>query len=159
MLELFTVMLASFLLITQYRVEQGIVLPNQWLTPGAVRIDATAQQLCAPRFTTKKYRHTTGKVKIFVYREYGMSGPNDRGCKGGCEIDHLVPLTLGGADMASNLWPQPSEPRPGFHEKDALENRLHRLMCQGKVTLSEAQKCIRSDWHICSLVIEKRFGK
>ena len=48
-----------------------------------------------------------------------------------------------------NLWPQPDAPRPGWDEKDQLENELHAEVCAGKMTLADAQHCIASNWVEC----------
>lgn len=125
------------------------MLPDPVVTPGAVRADATRAQLCAKGFTTKRYRHTTAAMKREVYRRYGLEGPNDPVCSSGCEVDHLIPLTLGGDDVVANLWPEPAEPLPGFHQKDKLEVLLHRLVCKGLMELIDAQKCIGTDWLAC----------
>ena len=45
-----------------------------------------------------------------------------------------------------NLWLQPQDPRPGSFEKDSLENDLHHRVCNGEMSLTEAQKCIASNW-------------
>ena len=60
-----------------------------------------------------------------------------------------MPLELGGSNEIKNLWPQPDEPRPGDHEKDQLENTLHRLVCKRETPLADAQKCIESNWVTC----------
>jgi hypothetical protein len=54
------------------------------------------------------------------------------------EYDHLVPLELGGADNdPRNLWPEPgASPNP----KDALEDRLRSMVCDGRLKLSAAQR-------------------
>src|SRR5438477_344466 len=38
------------------------------------------------------------------------------------EIDHLIPLELGGSNELANLRPQPYRRRPAAREKDLLEN-------------------------------------
>jgi hypothetical protein len=53
-----------------------------------------------------------------------------------CEIDHLIPLELGGSNDVKNLWPQPQDPRPGSFEKDSLENDLHHRVCNGEMSLT-----------------------
>jgi hypothetical protein len=60
------------------------------------------------------------------------------------EYDHLISLELGGAPSdARNLWPEPgTSPNP----KDRLENRLHRMVCDGAISLSAAQCQIATDW-------------
>ena len=54
---------------------------------------------------------------------------------------------MGGSNDIKNLWPEPAEPRPGFHEKDTLENTLHKLVSDGTVPLGEAQQAIAEDWY------------
>jgi hypothetical protein len=62
------------------------------------------------------------------------------------ELDHLIPLELGGASTVANLWPEPwADPR-GAHRNDDLENALNRQVCSGSMTLSDAQHPIASDW-------------
>lgn len=121
----------------------GVELPDPKVTPGAVRTTSEAE-LCAKGFTTKKYRHTTHAMKLTAYARYGQHWDAAE-----FEVDHLIPLTIGGADDLGNLWPQRAEPRPGYHEKDRLEVRLHSLMCKHKISAKEAQSCIRDDWWSC----------
>jgi len=82
-------------------------------------------------------------------RAYGYTKPQD------WELDHEVALEIGG-DPASilNLWPEPWESKAdrlakqgtGAESKDAVENRLHREVCTGKITLKQAQSEIRKNW-------------
>ena len=59
------------------------------------------------------------------------------------ELDHLVPLELGGSNDLSNLWVEAGHiPNP----KDSVENRLHREVCSGKISLHTAQVDIAHDW-------------
>ena len=63
------------------------------------------------------------------------------------EVDHLIPLSLGGADEAANLWPESFDTMPwNALEKDKLEVRLHALVCGGQMPLVEAQKAIAENW-------------
>jgi hypothetical protein len=62
-------------------------------------------------------------------------------------VDHLISLELGGSNDIKNLWPQPYYPRPGAHEKDVLENWLHRQVCVGNITIERAQQAIAQDWY------------
>ena len=124
-------------------------LPDPTLTPGAIDPQLTKDVLCAKGFTTKNYRMTTNATKIAVYHAYGLDGPNAGYCDGpqGCEIDHLISLELGGADVKENLWPQQYDSQPwNAHLKDRLENTLHRAVCAGLIPLDQAQTEIRTDW-------------
>jgi hypothetical protein len=37
------------------------------------------------------------------------------------------------------------------HEKDWLENRLHKEVCNGDITLEDAQEQIKTDWYAAYL--------
>ena len=83
-------------------------------------------------------------TKNRIYAEYGITRvrvPNE------FEMDHLIPLALGGSNSDRNLWPEPAEPRLGFHQKDQLEVKLAQLACDGTVPLAEAQRAIAEDWY------------
>src|SRR6266566_2578128 len=59
---------------------------------------------------------------------------------------HFDRLEAGGSNDIANLWPEAAEPRPGFHEKDQVENYLHDQVCAGAMRLLEAQRAIASNW-------------
>lgn len=125
------------------------VLPDSSVTPGEADWSLTAEKLCAADFRTGTERHVTEGQKKRVCAEYGQ----DEGCPGsGFEIDHLISIELGGANSDANLWPQPVDAAGviGFHAKDVVENRLHRLVCQGKLSLKAAQSCIADNWYGCA---------
>jgi hypothetical protein len=63
------------------------------------------------------------------------------------ELDHLIPLELGGNNTARNLWPEPltDDDKIG-PSKDALENHLHALVCSGQLDLGAAQRGIATNW-------------
>jgi hypothetical protein len=114
-------------------------LPNQKLTPGDTFSGVTAADVCTPGWASE-HRHVTESMRDEVYAEYDRTrGPD---C---CEVDHLSPLELGGSNDIRNLWPQPDAPRPGWAEKDQLENELHAEVCAGKMPLADAQRCIASN--------------
>ena len=54
------------------------------------------------------------------------------------EEDHLVSLELGGAPRSTrNLWPQPW--RQARRDDNGIEASLHRKLCDGTLTLRQAQ--------------------
>jgi hypothetical protein len=67
------------------------------------------------------------------------------------ELDHLVPLEIGGgpADVA-NLWPEPYAGPNGAHTKDILENKLKAEICAGTIDLRSTESCIAVDWIACA---------
>jgi hypothetical protein len=125
--------------------------PNPQITPGMVNPALTKEVLCAKGFSTSKVRNVADEkeLKISVYAHYGMLDHKDT-CAlvaKGCEVDHLIPLEIGGLTDIDNLWPQPYGTKPwNANVKDRLENRLHRLVCSDVLTLGEAQHVIATDW-------------
>ena len=60
------------------------------------------------------------------------------------ELDHLIPLGLGGHPTSSNnLWLQ-NWPEAAIKDRDEL--RLHRAVCAGRMTLEQAQHEMRATW-------------
>ena len=115
--------------------------PDPDLTPGAV-LPVTAAEVCRPGYA-KSVRHVDGKTKALVYREYGIEHHRSRAY----EIDHLISLGLGGSNDIRNLWPESLDTYPwNGRVKDRLEDRLHKLVCKGALSLDEAQAAIASDW-------------
>ncbi len=115
--------------------------PDASCTQGNVFSDVTTDQVCTPGYT-QTVRHVPQSVKDKVYAEYGITSHSS----GQYQIDHFIPLELGGSNDISNLWPEPANPKPGFHEKDKVENYLHDQVCSGTRNLGGAQNAIVSDW-------------
>jgi hypothetical protein len=116
-------------------------VPDHDCTPGAV-MGLTVEEICSTK--TGPRRNVTEATKKQVFAEYGIPYPPP---KGAYEVDHFIPLELGGSNDISNLWPEPANPTPGFHQKDLEENYLHKQVCTAKtMTLEEAQRAIATDW-------------
>ena len=80
-----------------------------------------------------------------ILRRYGLPP----GTHPNYEIDHLIPLCLGGGDDPSNLWPQMRrsiEPEWNAEAKDRLERRLCDMVCAGQLDIGTAQQEIAEDW-------------
>jgi hypothetical protein len=131
-----------FVLIALASIAAAQSLPNPKLTPGKVRT-TSVREICSPKFRTAKYRKTTLAQKKAVCHSYGV-----KNCPryGAMELDHLVPLLLGGADVKENIFVQMA---PWYHEKDKLEMFLHAEVCSGKIALPKAQQCIADNWIEC----------
>jgi len=57
------------------------------------------------------------------------------------EIDYLITPRLGGTEDIRNLWPEPYRDRVwNAQVKDALEERLHEMVCSGQLDLHTARK-------------------
>ena len=121
-------------------------LPDPRCTPGAYDPAVTAAVLCSPSYRTSTYRPPSSQTSAFKYDvaepAYGVSG------RPVSELDHLVSLELGGANDASNLWPELGKiPNP----KDSVENALHDWVCAAsghaaETRLHRAQVAIAADW-------------
>jgi hypothetical protein len=103
----------------------------------------TTDMVIVCQTSTKERRRVSADVHRLAFTEYGLSYPQPRGAY---EVDHLIPLELGGDNVIANLWPEAAEPVPGFHEKDKVENYLHRQVCLGAMGLADAQRQIATDW-------------
>jgi hypothetical protein len=75
----------------------------------------------------------TNALKRRQMRQYGETGSLSD-----YQEDHLISLELGGNPTdPRNLWP---EPYPRAAEVDKIENELNSDICDGKLTLAQAQQ-------------------
>ena len=119
----------------------GGPLPDGVLTPGATRLISKDQVCVAP---ADDDRHTPPLVLANqVFQRYRIVRP----APGTYEVDYLISPSLGGAEDVRNLWPQPySAGEWSSRVKDALEDHLRRLVCEGSMDLATAQREIAADW-------------
>jgi hypothetical protein len=126
----------------------GEVLPDPTCTPGAIdpavtqaNIDTT---ICTSGYTTtvRPPESVTDAFKTTALAPYGESYSSTT------ELDHLVPLELGGASSASNLWPEPNKTGATSvdNPKDSVEDAANHAVCDGQMTLAAAQQAIATNW-------------
>ena len=124
------------------------ILPDPKCTPGATdpavtqaNIDST---ICVSGYTktVRPSTSVTNPIKLQVMQAYGFTdSPSNY------ELDHLIPLELGGApDDVKNLWPEPYYTNPSSYDKDGFENYLHNQVCSGAMALKTAQDEISYNW-------------
>lgn len=116
-------------------------LQDKACTPGAIIPTATKSTICRSGYAGS-VRNVPQSEKNQVYAEYGIVSHT----AGQYEVDHLVSLELGGSNDIANLWPEAASPKPGFHEKDRVENYLHDQVCSGAMPLRKAQIEIATNW-------------
>jgi hypothetical protein len=86
----------------------------------------------------------SAKLKKQLYAEYGLT-PQPRGTY---EVDHIIPLAIGGDNDIANLFPESALPKPGFKEKDLVEIYLQQEVCAGRADLAVSQYQIATDWTV-----------
>jgi hypothetical protein len=114
-------------------------LPRHALTPG-VALAVGRARVCTPGYASAT-RDVSDAEKAAVYNRYGVVWVPYKH-----EVDHLISLELGGSNAIRNLWPEPYAGRWGARTKDVLENRLHELVCEGRLTLRSVQRQEAGDW-------------
>lgn len=116
------------------------------MAPGAedtrVTQDNIATTICVPGYTrtVRPPVSYTNAIKANLFKAQHAPGKLSD-----YELDHMVPLELGGAPRdPANLWLEPN-----YKAKDAAENRYHDWVCSGAMTLAAAQKAIvdPTNWH------------
>jgi hypothetical protein len=127
-------------------------LPDPRCTPGSIDpavTQADIRSTICKKGWTATVRPPESQTERF---KFGVAYPAYRTPRSErTELDHLVPLELGGSNDATNLWPEaPPAPNP----KDKVEDKLNAAVCDGRVSLSAAQKAIAADW----LTAEKKLG-
>jgi hypothetical protein len=119
----------------------SMAIPNHDLTPGATRPVSIGDVCSMPH--EEVVRAVPSSLRQQVFREYGIVNPRPEDY----EIDYLITPGLGGADDIHNLWPEPTSSSAwNARVKDALEERLHQLVCDGELDLPTAQRAIAADW-------------
>ena len=116
-------------------------LPDARLTPGAVRFISKHQVCGVP--AEDEGRLVPAELARRVFEQYRIANPKPRAY----EVDYLISPALGGTTAIQNLWPVPyADGVWTSRVKDALEDRLRQLVCEGKLDLATEQQEIASDW-------------
>jgi hypothetical protein len=115
------------------------ILADPVRTPGVLNPDVTQANI---RSTICRHGWTatirppvsyTNALKLKQMRQYGETGSMSD-----YQEDHLISLEMGGNPTdPRNLWP---EPYPRAAEMDKIENELNSEICDGKLTLAQAQQ-------------------
>jgi hypothetical protein len=119
------------------------LLPDRSCTPGAIDPAVTqaniGSTICRAGYTDT-VRPPEAQTEAFkwnvaepAYGQHDVSG----------ELDHLIPLELGGDNDAANLW---VEAGPIPNPKDTVENALNQAVCGGQMPLRTAQREIAHNW-------------
>jgi len=124
------------------RAPEAEIAPTAAWTPGSVSA-LTRDAVCSAPGGEAPSPVVSASVAQEVFRRYGIRNPRPRSY----ELDYLIPPALGGTSDPRNLWPQPySAGVWNARVKDALEDRLRTLVCEGNLDLATAQRDLASDW-------------
>jgi hypothetical protein len=117
--------------------------------PGVLFVDVTqdniATTICVNGWTATVRPSTsyTQGVKRKLLREAGI----DPAQAINYELDHFVPLALGGHPRSlDNLWLQSWDGDWSAKVKDRLERKLQVMVCAGQIALSNARAAIQKNW-------------
>jgi hypothetical protein len=118
------------------------LLPDSGLTPGATRTVELAD-ICPQSDDDDLDPAVSPSLKEAVFQEYGVTAlPVDS-----FQVDYLINPQLGGTDDVRNLWPEPYRSKVwNARAKDALESRLHNMVCSQQIDLAQAQHEIATNW-------------
>ena len=108
----------------------------------AVTQETIGRTVCVPGWTktVRPSARYTARIKIKLIRELEL----DEALLVDFELDHRIPLALGGAPSdPRNLELQPWDEAG---EKDQIEACLARAVCAGKIGLDDARRRIWADW-------------
>jgi hypothetical protein len=116
----------------------AVVRADPVRTPGVLNPDVTEANIratiCKRGWTRTvrppvEYTNALKRRQMHAYRELGPASAYQE--------DHLISLELGGDPTdPRNLWP---EPYPRAATVDAIENELNAKVCNGTLTLADAQ--------------------
>ena len=119
-------------------------IPDSRCTPGSTNPTVTQANInstiCTSGYTAtiRPPESQTERAKYdTAYPAYSIPGGDHS------ELDHLVPLELGGSNDITNLWPEVGSIP---NSKDAVENAANAAVCDGRITLATAQDAIARDW-------------
>jgi hypothetical protein len=129
-------------------------VPDAKCTPGAVNPSVHEAALRDPRFKSECVHGEPKSVeeKTKLYGAYGLAEPGDNmGPTRSCELNRLIPLELGGANSADNIWPLCGPPHVMvsaryFNDKDKVDRYLVMMVKMNRMELEAARKGIVADW-------------
>ena len=117
----------------------GAQLPNSYATPGATT-KASAKDICAAGYEAS-VKPVAGWQKTAALEKYGVRPESFNG-----DLDHLVPVSLGGSNDPENLWPMHTSGDMTREAKTQLADKLKLMVCDGKMSLKDAQNAFKKDW-------------
>ncbi len=119
------------------------------LTPGEFFPAISASDVCVPGYA-RRTRNVPRSQRNQVFARYNVQWR-----PGAYEVEHFIPLCMGGTNGLANLWPAPKK---DARQKALVDNHLCREICAGRVTLEEARER-EGNWREEALSLEQRRSK
>ena len=117
------------------------LLPDNSMTPGATH-PVSLTESCSQQAEDLDPAVSVS-IRKLVFHEYGIKTSNAEDY----QVDYLINPQLGGTDDVRNLWPEPYHSTVwNAHAKDALEDRLHQMVCNRQIDLASAQRELATNW-------------
>lgn len=119
--------------------------PRGVVVNAAVTQESIASTICISGWTATVRPPTsyTNRVKRAMLQQAGL----DLSSADKYELDHFVPLALGGHPTSiDNLWLQSWDGAWSARLKDRLERTLQLHVCAGRIRLDEARSAIQRGW-------------
>jgi hypothetical protein len=132
----------------------GYPVPDPRCTPGAINPSVAEATLRDPRFKPECVHGEpkSAEEKARLYAAYGLAEPEkNMGQTRSCELNRLIPLELGGANSADNIWPLCGPPdvmqsARYFNDKDKVDRYLVMMVKMNRMELDAARKGVVADW-------------
>jgi hypothetical protein len=126
-----------------------VYYPDKLLTPGDT-LAVSKNDLCNSNYE-KTVKPVHKARAMYVFNRYNIDYANHNHYK----LDHLIPISLGGSNKVTNLWPvkycNQANARKhlcaGAREKKVVEDALRISVCNNTITIEQAQKIIAIDWY------------
>jgi len=114
--------------------------PNPQMTPGALCQNSTTYRYPEHiKYCARDVSSSTKNQIIARYdKELGFNVAQMN--RGDFKIDHFIPLSIGGANEVTNLWPQH---KSIYAFSDPLESDLSNLISAAKITQAEAIRVMK----------------
>jgi hypothetical protein len=115
-------------------------LPDNFKTPGATT-KANQAAICEAGFV-RGVKPASSREQADALERYGIRPESFKG-----DLEHLVPVALGGSNDPDNLYPfHTNSNELTLEAKHQLADKLQAMVCSGKLSLKEAQAAFKKDW-------------
>ena len=125
--------------------------PNEKMTPGVLCTHPSSYRYEEKIPYCERSVSASMKKNIIAAYDKQLGYTIQKLPRGDFKIDHLIPLSIGGANDIGNLWPQH---KSIYAYSDQIESDLSNLMIKGRIKQAQAIEAILS----CKLHLEKVFN-